>query len=125
MSKPYKKTKQTTKKKVDKKAVSQDYSDNLKCIDLINIIRKTKDENKANKAFETLLSMLIIKIQRLISRFNIPGYDHSDVLQEALYALRYKAIKDYDKERGTGVGPALFDKFALLFLLSILFSTFC
>jgi RNA polymerase sigma factor (sigma-70 family) len=54
------------------------------------------------------------KIQKVVSKFNIPGYEHSDILQEALYALRYKAIKDYDKARGTGEGPAPFDKFALL-----------
>jgi RNA polymerase sigma factor (sigma-70 family) len=94
--------------------VQQEYLENLKCVDLINIIRKNKDEAKVNRAFEKLLSKLMPKIQKLISKFNIPGCDHSDVLQEALYALRYKAIKDYDKARGTGEGPAPFDKFALL-----------
>jgi len=92
----------------------QDYATNLKNIELINVIRKNKDEKSVNKAFEDLLKTLIPKIQKLISKFNIPGSDHSDVLQEALYALRYKAIKDYDKERGHGTGPAPFDKFALL-----------
>lgn len=58
--------------------------------------------------------MLIPKIYKVVSKFKIPGCDHSDIMQEALYALRYKAIKDYDKERGTGDGPAPFDKFALL-----------
>lgn len=99
---------------VDKEKLEQDYQNNLRCIKLINGIRKTKDETEINKAFEELLSMLLPKIQKVVSKFNIPGYDHSDILQEALYALRYKAIKDYDKERGTGDGPAPFDKFALL-----------
>jgi RNA polymerase sigma factor (sigma-70 family) len=81
---------------------------------LINQIRKQKDEKLADIAFEELLSMLIAKINKVVSRFRIPGNEHSDVLQEALYALRYKAIKDYDKERGNGTGPAPFDKFALL-----------
>jgi len=97
-----------------KDQAQQDYDANLKCISLIVIIRKQKTEEAANKAFEKLLQMLMPKIQKVISKFNIPGYDHSDVLQEALYALRYKAIKDYDKARGTGEGPAPFDKFALL-----------
>ena len=97
-----------------KDQAQQDYDANLKCISLIGIIRKQKTEETANKAFEKLLQMLIPKIQKVISKFNIPGYDQSDILQEALYALRYKAIKDYDKTRGTGEGPAPFDKFALL-----------
>ena len=87
---------------------------NLICIKLINSIRRAKTDNDANESFAKLLGMLMPKIQKVISRFNIPGYDTSDVMQEALYALRYKAIKDYDKERGTGEGPAAFDKFALL-----------
>lgn len=94
--------------------VEQDYQNNLKCIKLISQIRKQKDEKLANAAFEELLSMLIAKINKVVSRFRIPGNEHNDVLQEALYALRYKAIKDYDKERGNGTGPAPFDKFALL-----------
>lgn len=83
-------------------------------IKLINCIRRNKNEDEANDAFTTISKMLNPKIQKLISRFTIPGYEHADVLQEALFALRFKAIKDYDKERGTGEGPALFDKFALL-----------
>jgi len=98
----------------DKEKLEQYYQNNLRCIKLINNIRKTKDETEANKEFEELLSMLLPKIQKVVSKFNIPGYEYSDILQEALYALRYKAIKDYDKARGTGDGPAPFDKFALL-----------
>jgi hypothetical protein len=91
-----------------------EYQNNLRCIKLINAVRRPKNEVDANIAFEQLLTILMPKIQKVVSRFNIPGYDTTDVLQEALYALRYKAIKDYDKERGTGEGPAAFDKFALL-----------
>lgn len=105
------------KKKVEVKVdtpVDIEQQNNLKCIKYINTIRRSKDEDECNRAFSNLLDILMPKIQKIISRFNIPGYDASDVLQEALYALRYKAIKDYDKERGTGEGPAAFDKFALL-----------
>lgn len=97
-----------------KDPLKQEYDDNIKCINLIGIIRKNKKEEEVNIAFNSLLSMLMPKINKVVSKFNISGYDHSDILQEALYALRYKAIKDYDKERGTGTGPASFDKFALL-----------
>jgi RNA polymerase sporulation-specific sigma factor len=93
---------------------TEEYLINIKNIKFIEIIRKNKNNESVNNAFDSLLKTLMPKIQKLISKFNIPGSDHSDVLQEALYALRYKAIKDYDKERGTGTGPAAFDKFALL-----------
>jgi RNA polymerase sigma factor (sigma-70 family) len=99
---------------LEKEKIEHDYQNNLKCIKLINYIRKNKDEESTNKAFDELLEMLIPKIYKVVSKFKIPGCDHSDIMQEALYALRYKAIKDYDKERGTGDGPAPFDKFALL-----------
>jgi RNA polymerase sigma factor (sigma-70 family) len=92
----------------------QEYDINIKCIKLIEIVRKSKKAEDINKAFESLIVILMPKIQKVISKFNIPGCDNSDILQEALYALRYKAVKDYDKERGTGDGPAFFDKFALL-----------
>lgn len=100
----------------EKDPAKQEHEDNLKCISLIKIIRNKQNENshEENEAFEKLLSMMMPKIQKVIAKFNIPGCDHSDVLQEALFALRYKAIKDYDKTRGTGEGPAPFDKFALL-----------
>lgn len=98
----------------EKFPIEQEYENNIKCINLIRIIRKQKTSEESDSAFEKLLLILMPKIQKVISKFNIPGYDHSDVLQEALYALRYKAIKDYDKTRGTGEGPASFDKFALL-----------
>lgn len=116
-----KKTKKDTKQKeiapqieiiTDEKA--EEYQKNLRCIQLINIVRKAKDEDKANDAFEELLTMLYPKIQKVVGRFNIPGFDSTDILQEALFALRYKAVKDYDKARGNGDGPAPFDKFALL-----------
>ena len=116
-----KKNKVVKEKKITKKEVIEqvhevdaEYQSNLRCIKLINAVRRKKNEDESNIAFEELLRILMPKIQKVVSRFNIPGYDATDILQEALYALRYKAIKDYDKERGTGEGPAAFDKFALL-----------
>lgn len=97
-----------------KDPAKQEYDDNLKYVQLINIIRKNKDKETTDKAFEAILQKLIPKIQKLISRFNIPGCNHDDIMQEALVALQFKAIKDYDKTRGSGEGPAPFDKFALL-----------
>lgn len=113
-----KKTTKVKKPKTVKEIVEQynaiTIDENESYIELINCIRRSKKEDEANDAFAVILELLNPKIQRLISRFNIPGYEHADVFQEALFALRFKAIKDYDKARGTGDGPALFDKFALL-----------
>lgn len=132
MPKPNKKKKKVTAKRENKKKQKSENventkqeivnaeidavqnENNLRYIKLIYCIRRNKTIEEVNEAFDELLVMLYPKIQKLISRFNIPGYDTSDILQEALFALRYKAIKDYDKKRGHGEGPALFDKFALL-----------
>jgi RNA polymerase sigma factor (sigma-70 family) len=113
-----KRKKTSSKKSVIKKPIVEEIDEaqiaNEKYIKYINCIRRSKSTDEANLAFENLYKMLSPKIQKLISRFNIPGYDHSDILQEALFALRYKAVKDYDKARGINDEPALFDKFALL-----------
>jgi len=88
--------------------------ENLKYIKLINKIRSTTDEKVSNIAFEQILDSIKPRIQKIVSKFNIPGLDHADVYQESLYALKYKAIKDYDKKRGSGEGPASFERFAVL-----------
>lgn len=83
-------------------------------IKLINKIRRSKDEASINDAFTLVIKGLDAKIKKICSRYRIPGHDFDDIYAEALYALRYKAIKDYDKDRGSGEGPAAFDRFALL-----------
>jgi RNA polymerase sporulation-specific sigma factor len=83
-------------------------------IKLINKVRRSKDEQKINDAFSLIKDGLDTKIKRICSRYRIPGHDFDDIYSEALYALRFKAIKDYDQERGSGEGPAAFDRFALL-----------
>jgi RNA polymerase sporulation-specific sigma factor len=83
-------------------------------IKLINKIRRSKDESQINDAFTLVIKGLESKIKKICGRYRIPGHDFDDIYAEALYALRYKAIKDYDQERGSGEGPAAFDRFALL-----------
>lgn len=119
MPRPKKKVEAKSKKKT--KAVeqplpeiAQEEIDNLRYIELINQIRRTEDEDIIDVAFEEILSKLKPRIQKIVNKFNIPGLDASDVFQESLYALRYKAIKDYDKLRGSGEGPASFERFAVL-----------
>lgn len=81
---------------------------------LVDKVRKSANPVAQNEAFEKISSGLESKMKKIAGKFKIPGYNFDDIYQESLYALRYKAIKDYDQTRGTGEGPAPFDRFALL-----------
>lgn len=92
----------------------QDESDNLRCIELIKIIKISTNKEKLDEAFSKIFETIRPQMQYIVNRFTIPGLSAEDIMQEALYALRYKAIKDYDQTRGSGKGPASFKLFALL-----------
>lgn len=83
-------------------------------IRLISIVKKSRSKDKSDRAFDEIMLMIKPKIKNVVVRFRIVGYDQNDIYQEALRALRFKAIEDYDQTRGFGEGPALFDRFALL-----------
>ncbi len=92
----------------------------LRYIKLVDRVRTSKKKKDQNFAFEQIVNGdkvfagLKPRIKNLCSKFTIPGFGPDDIYQEALVALRFKAIKDYDQLRGTGEGPAPFDRFALL-----------
>ena len=83
-------------------------------IELVDVVRKSKNKSKSDNAFSDLVVLLDAQIKRISFKFNIAGYNFDDIYSEALFALRYKAIKDYDQTRGNGSGPYPFDKFATL-----------
>ena len=83
-------------------------------IELVDVVRRSRDKEKQNAAFNEIEKRMQPKIRKISYRFRIHGSNFNDVYQEALYALRYKAIKDYDKDRGNDSGPYPFDKFAVL-----------
>lgn len=83
-------------------------------VELVDTVRRSRSKEKQNAAFDEIERRMQPKIKKISYRFRIPGSGVSDVYQEALYALRYKAIKDYDKDRGNDSGPYPFDKFAVL-----------
>ena len=83
-------------------------------IKLVETVRKSKNNDKIEEAFNKIVNMLEINIRNISYKFKIPGYDNNDVYQEALVALRYKAIKDYNKERSERQLVSPFDKFAML-----------
>jgi DNA-directed RNA polymerase specialized sigma24 family protein len=83
-------------------------------IELVNIIRNTKNKEIADSAFKKIVELMQPRLQQISRKTKIPGCTHQDIYQESLYALRYKAIKDYDQERSSNKDISPFDKFALL-----------
>lgn len=107
------KKKTAAKKKVEtQEEIEQQEAE--ECEFLINKIKNSVKKSDIDAAFEEVVKRLKPRIQKLVNRFNISGLDSSDIMQEALFALRYKAIKDYDAERGRGIGWAPFERFAIL-----------
>ena len=88
--------------------------EDLKYEDLVEIVRGKSRKARKNKAYNEIEKRIKIKILYIIRKFYIPGLNSDDVLQEALFALRFKAIPDYDGSRGSGDLPYPFDKFAML-----------
>jgi RNA polymerase sporulation-specific sigma factor len=83
--------------------------------DLVYKIRASKNPIEINDCFLQIVDKLEVKIKKIAGRFRIPGATFEDVYQEALIALKFKAIKDYDETRNPNCeGPAPFDRFALL-----------
>jgi RNA polymerase sigma factor (sigma-70 family) len=83
-------------------------------IDLVKIVRTTRKKETIDIAFKEVERRMEKRMRQISFKFSIPGFSFSDVYQESLYALRYKAIKDYDETRGSEEGPYPFDRFAVL-----------
>lgn len=86
----------------------------LKYEELVEIVRGRSRSKRQNSAYNEIEKRIKIKILYIIRKFYIPGFNFDDILQEALFALRFKAIPDYDGSRGSGPEPYPFDKFAVL-----------
>lgn len=80
--------------------------------DLVQKVRETSDEAAFGKVYE-YLSYYISMFSR---KYRIPGCDAAEIEQECLCALRYKAIKDFNIERGK------FKSFAVLCIKRHFFS---
>ena len=81
---------------------------------LVEIIRGKGRDKRRNSAYNEIETRIKSKIYFIVRQFYIPGCAPDDIFQEALYALRYKAIPDYDGSRGRGDSIYPFDKFAAL-----------
>jgi RNA polymerase sporulation-specific sigma factor len=88
--------------------------DSLKYEDLVEIVRGRGKNPRKEAAYNEIEKRIKLKILYIIRQFYIPGLNFDDISQEALYALRFKAIPDYDESRGSGDQPYPFDKFAML-----------
>jgi len=81
-------------------------------VQLINTYKGSTDPSSRNSIFLEIERRMKDRIRYTMSRYNIPGSRREDIYQECLYALVFKAIKDYDPERGNGTGPFPFEVFA-------------
>ncbi len=79
---------------------------------LVKLVRESESE----EAFIQLQSFLASYISLFGKRYRIRGCDSEEIEQECLYALRYKAIEDFNPERGK------FKSFAILCIKRHLFS---
>jgi len=83
-------------------------------IKLVEVVRNAKSAKKIDEAFDEIVKMMRAKILHLSYSMKIPGLKMEDLYQEALFALRYKAIKDYDQTRSNRAEISPFDSFAVL-----------
>ena len=61
--------------------------------------QKSKDIEFQEKIFKEIVDQINPLISKIVNKFNIPGYEQTDLYQEALMALRFKAIKDFKTDR--------------------------
>ncbi len=86
--------------------------DEKKIVVLVNAVRKTQNDS----AFEQIAEYLNFYVKLFGVKYKIPGCDSHEIEQECLFALRYKAIEDFNPARGK------FRSFAILCIRRHLFS---
>jgi len=84
-------------------------------IQIAILVNKVRNGESGN-AFVTLKNYLDSYITLFGRKYKIHGCDSDEIEQECLYALRYKAIEDFDSSRGK------FRSFAILCIKRHLFS---
>jgi RNA polymerase sigma factor (sigma-70 family) len=77
-------------------------------------MQKTKSKIERESLFKKIVQRIDPLIKRIVGKFNIPGYHQDDLYQEAMYAVRFKAISDFDTSRIIGDDFVGFEKFAAL-----------
>lgn len=84
-------------------------------VEIIKLVRLVREED-CEDSFTKIISYVSSFIESFGKKYRIPGCDIDEIKQECLYALRFKAIEDFNPERGK------FKSFAVLCLKRHLFS---
>jgi len=86
--------------------------------DIIFLVKYVRENvgGDVEESFAELRAYLDYHIKLFSRQYRIAGCDSDEIEQESLYALRYKAIEDFDPERGR------FRSFAILCIKRHLFS---
>ncbi len=78
------------------------------------ILDKKRDRDLQNCAYNEIQDRMKARTTFVVKQFYIPGLTSEDILQEALFALRFKAIPDYTITIGKNGEVYPFEKFAIL-----------
>ena len=111
--------KKTSKKKTSKKKTSKknDLAEKENLIPLSEFVVKMKNVTQKKYKdyyFQQVLDRIDPLIRKISNKYNVAGHDRFDIYQEALFALRFKAIRDFDIDRTIDGDLFAFEKFASL-----------
>lgn len=82
--------------------------------DLVIKLKNVVQHKYKDKYFQEILERIDPLVKKISYKYNVSGHDNSDIYQEALFALRFKAIRDFDIERTNEGDVVCFEKFAAL-----------
>lgn len=108
-AKPKKASKKSTADKTKKNAAADG-----SVAEIVLKMQRARLDSEKDKLFKSIMERIDPLIKRIVGKFNIPGYHQDDLYQEALYAVRFKAISDFDTRRIIGDDFVGFEKFAAL-----------
>jgi len=83
--------------------------------DIVKLVNSVREDD-CESSFIKLRDYLQQYISMFAKKYRIPGCDYDEIEQECLFALRYKAIEDFNQARGK------FKTFAILCIKRHLFS---
>ena len=84
-------------------------------VEIITLVRLVREED-CEDSFSEIVRYVSSFIESFGKKYRIPGCDIDEIKQECLFALRFKAIEDFNPDRGK------FKSFAVLCLKRHLFS---
>lgn len=94
---------------------SEEADDNfIPVSDLVVKMKNVTQKKYKDDYFQEILNRLDPLVRKISYKYNVKGHDSSDIYQEALFALRFKAIRDFDIDRTVKGDKIAFEKFASL-----------